>query len=76
MSFFDMRFKKNENHWEGMQPPRLSILIIIADLRWHNALYQANKLPIRTILFFNVCRIIQLVAYYYGWKKGLEDDKR
>ena len=73
MSFFDLRYNKHkkENHWEGMKPPHLSVQTLLADLRWHKALYKSNKLPIQTRLFFYLCRIIQLTAYYLGWKKGV-----
>ena len=74
MSFFDLRYNKNkkQGHWEGMKPPDLSVSTLWADLRWHKALYKANKLPLATRIFFYLCRITQLTAYYFGWKKGMK----
>lgn len=71
MSFFDFRFKKNPaSAWDGMQPPELTWGTLLADYRWHRALYRTNGLPWRVRLAFHFFRIVQLTAYAKGWKKG------
>ena len=71
MSFFDFRFNKLKNtSWDGMKPPQLTLYTLWADLNWHNQLYKINQLNLKNRLGFLILRIIQMVAYFQGWKKG------
>ena len=77
MSFFDVRFgTKTASVWKGMQPPKLTWRSVITDLRWHNRLYIINRLRFGIRCQFLILRILQLVAYYFGWKRGQPDENR
>ena len=72
MSFLDFRFnkKQNDNLWDGMKPPKLSIYTLYADLKWHKKLYKINRLNLKTRIIFYFLRILQMISYSHGWKKG------
>lgn len=56
-----------------MEPPKLSLATLLADLRWQLALYRADRLPIRMVAGFLMLRILHLVQYHRGWAKGSRD---
>lgn len=75
MSFFDFRFRKGAAPtWEGMKPPRLLSTSLLSDLVWHNTLYKMNELQFPLRIAFLSLRVVQLTAYYVGWKAGEKDE--
>ena len=56
-----------------MKPPALTPMAILADLRWQFALYRTDRLPVRTTLAFLALRVLHLIQYQRGWKRGARD---
>lgn len=72
MSFLDFRFNKNQKDdlWDGMKPPKLSLYTLYADFKWHRKLYKINNLNKKTKIAFYLLRVLQMVSYSKGWRKG------
>lgn len=74
MSYFDLRRRDTlASSREGMKPPALTPMAILADLRWQFALYRTDRLPVRTTLAFLALRVLHLIQYQRGWKRGARD---
>lgn len=74
MSYFDLaRRELSRSSRDGLRPPALTPMAVYADLRWQLALYRTDKLPIVTTVVFLVLRVLHLIQYHRGWKKGAKD---
>jgi hypothetical protein len=74
LSYFDLRRRvTSASSREGMKPPALTPMAVLADLRWQFTLYRTDKLPVRTTLAFLALRVLHLIQYHRGWKSGARD---
>jgi hypothetical protein len=76
MSLFDRSFSRRTggrargDMWSGLEPPPISVGMILGDLRWHAALYREDDLPFPTRLGFLGLRVLQRLSYNAGWFWG------
>lgn len=68
------RKSNNQDIWDGLKPPAMSISTLYYNLKWNNELYKIDKLPISKRLFFAFLKFIQLFAYIKGWNT-VDSDK-
>ncbi len=68
----NINYTSEINNWDSntLRPPRYRVKDIVKDLSWHINNYKKNKLSFHLSISFLFLRIIQIIAYKKGWKKG------
>lgn len=72
MSLADLRWLRGHirKDWDGLRPPSATPDQLLADMRWHLALYRQDGLGRRDKLAFLALRVVQRLAYNAGWRAG------
>ena len=70
MTIADLKNAERDRSSPGLAPPPATPQAILADLRWHWAVYREDGLPLRDRLAFLGLRIVQRLGYNAGWRAG------